>query len=101
MAGHVSVSDRSSVAHRAALRSCRRLSCQLSGWTDGRLDHVARIMESSPRRSSPAQRVTPLPAAATAREGSVALLLTVAYAFGTTTWLISSQALWQHGWVRF
>ena len=26
-----------------------------------------------------------------------ALLLTVAYAFGTTTWVISSQALWQHG----
>jgi hypothetical protein len=27
----------------------------------------------------------------------VAVLLTVAYAFGTTTWMISSQALWQHG----
>jgi hypothetical protein len=27
----------------------------------------------------------------------VALLLTVAYAFGTTTWVVSSQALWQHG----
>jgi hypothetical protein len=26
-----------------------------------------------------------------------ALLLTTAYAFGTTTWAISSQALWQHG----
>ena len=26
-----------------------------------------------------------------------ALLLTLAYAFGTTTWVISSQALWQHG----
>ncbi len=26
-----------------------------------------------------------------------AFLLTVAYAFGTTTWLVSSQALWQHG----
>jgi len=26
-----------------------------------------------------------------------ALLLTGAYAFGTTTWAISSQALWQHG----
>ncbi len=26
-----------------------------------------------------------------------ALLLTLAYAFGTTTWMISSQALWQHG----
>ena len=28
---------------------------------------------------------------------SIAMLLTVAYAFGTTTWVISSQALWQHG----
>ena len=28
---------------------------------------------------------------------SIALLLTLAYAFGTTTWVISSQALWQHG----
>ncbi len=27
----------------------------------------------------------------------IALLLAVAYAFGTTTWVISSQALWQHG----
>ena len=27
----------------------------------------------------------------------VALLLTLAYAYGTTTWVISSQALWQHG----
>ncbi|MEO7271804.1 MAG: hypothetical protein ABI211_07320, partial [Vicinamibacterales bacterium] len=28
---------------------------------------------------------------------STAALLTIAYAFGTTTWVISSQALWQHG----
>lgn len=28
---------------------------------------------------------------------SLALLLTAAYAFGTSTWTISSQALWQHG----
>jgi len=27
----------------------------------------------------------------------VALLLTATYAFGTTTWVIASQALWQHG----
>jgi hypothetical protein len=27
----------------------------------------------------------------------LALLLTLAFAFGTTTWAISSQALWQHG----
>lgn len=28
---------------------------------------------------------------------SCALLLSLAYAFGTNTWMISSQALWQHG----
>lgn len=27
----------------------------------------------------------------------LSLLLTLVYAFGTTTWVISSQALWQHG----
>jgi hypothetical protein len=30
-------------------------------------------------------------------KASIALLLTLAYAFGTTTWVVSSQALWQHG----
>lgn len=30
-------------------------------------------------------------------EPRVALALAVAYAFGTSTWVISSQALWQHG----
>ena len=30
-------------------------------------------------------------------ERRLALLLTFAYAFGTTTWMIGSQALWQHG----
>jgi len=30
-------------------------------------------------------------------QGSLALLLTLAFAFGTETWSISSQALWQHG----
>jgi hypothetical protein len=70
----------------------------LRGWTDGRLDHTARIMEKLS-----ASLVTALAAAllylllrrrATA---PTALLLTLAYAFGTTTWVISSQALWQHG----
>lgn len=29
--------------------------------------------------------------------GATAMVLSVAYAFGTATWTISSQALWQHG----
>jgi hypothetical protein len=68
------------------------------GWTDGRLDHVARVMEKLS-----ASLVAALSAALLYRllrrraAASIALLLTVAYAFGTTTWVIGSQALWQHG----
>jgi hypothetical protein len=68
------------------------------GWTDGRMDHVARIMEKLS-----ASLVAALSAALLYRllrrrtAAPTALLLTLAYAFGTTTWVISSQALWQHG----
>jgi hypothetical protein len=68
------------------------------GWTDGRLDHVAKVMEKLS-----ASLVAALSAALLFRllrrraAASIALLLTVAYAFGTTTWVIGSQALWQHG----
>ncbi|MGL4315195.1 MAG: hypothetical protein ACRCTL_01050 [Pseudomonas sp.] len=68
------------------------------GWELPRVDHVARLMEKLcaslmaslsamllylllRRRSAPA----------------TAVLLTIAYALGTTTWVISSQALWMHG----
>ncbi|MFZ2269638.1 MAG: hypothetical protein WAV95_18835 [Azonexus sp.] len=68
------------------------------GWDPLLFDRVARIMEKLSasliatasavllyfllrRRSSPRN----------------AALLTLVYAFGTTTWCISSQALWQHG----
>jgi hypothetical protein len=70
----------------------------LRGWTDVGLDHIAKIME---------KLTASLLAAASASlfylllrrraAASVALLLSLAYAFGTTTWVISSQALWQHG----
>lgn len=68
------------------------------GWTDRRLEAVAKIMEKLA-----ASLVASLSAALLylllRRRASahVALLLTAAYAFGTTTWMISSQALWQHG----
>lgn len=69
-----------------------------TGWDMPRVDYVARIMEKFcasliatlsamlfylllRRRSPPA----------------TAVLLTVAFALGTTTWVISSQALWMHG----
>ncbi|MET1080690.1 MAG: hypothetical protein ABWY06_21985 [Pseudomonas sp.] len=68
------------------------------GWSPQRVEYVARIMEKLSaaflasasamllylllrRRSPPA----------------TAVLLTIAYALGTTTWVISSQALWMHG----
>jgi len=68
------------------------------GWDDARVDRVARIMEKVS-----ASFVTALSAALLylllRRRATtpIALLLTIAYAFGTTTWVISSQALWQHG----
>jgi hypothetical protein len=68
------------------------------GWTDERVDWVARIMEkltaSSIASLSAALLYLLLRRRAEPRD---ALLLTAAYAFGTTTWVISSQALWQHG----
>jgi hypothetical protein len=69
-----------------------------SGWTDGRMDHLARIMEklSASLIASLSAALLYLLLRRRAR-APVALLLTVAYAFGTTTWVISSQALWQHG----
>jgi hypothetical protein len=63
-----------------------------------RVDHAAKVMEKVAASLIAAlsaslfylvlrRRATP----------PTALLLTAAYAFGTTTWMISSQALWQHG----
>lgn len=70
----------------------------LRGWSDARLDHVAKVMEklvASLLASLSAALLYLLLLRRT--KPSIALLLTVAYAFGTTTWVISSQALWQHG----
>jgi hypothetical protein len=67
-------------------------------WADWRVDHVARVMEKVT-----ASLVAALSASLLyllVRRGTTmptAVLLTVAYALGTTTWMISSQALWQHG----
>jgi len=68
------------------------------GWTELRLDRTARVMEkltaSLLAASSAALLYLLLRRRAQPRD---ALLLAVAFAFGTTTWVISSQALWQHG----
>jgi hypothetical protein len=70
----------------------------LHGWTDERLDRAARLMEkltaSLLAAASVALLYLLLRRRAPPRD---ALLLAVAFAFGTTTWVISSQALWQHG----
>jgi hypothetical protein len=71
---------------------------QYEGWTDARLDHVAKVMEKLTASFLAALSAALLYLLLRRRTDSrVALLLTVAYAFGTTTWMISSQALWQHG----
>ncbi len=69
-----------------------------TGWNPLQLDRVARIMEKGS-----ASLVTAVSAALFYLllrrfiNLRTALLLTFAYSFGTTTWMISSQALWQHG----
>jgi len=68
------------------------------GWTDARLDHMARVMEKLSASLTAALSASLLYLLLRRRvEVPVALLLTLAYAFGTTTWVIGSQALWQHG----
>ncbi|HYC60711.1 MAG TPA: hypothetical protein VEK79_14195 [Thermoanaerobaculia bacterium] len=70
----------------------------LKGWTDGQLDYLARIMEKLSASFLASLSASLLYLLLRRRASpSIALLLTVAYAFGTTTWVISSQALWQHG----
>jgi hypothetical protein len=70
----------------------------LRGWTDGRLDHLARVMEKLSASLLAAASASLLYLLLRRRAAApIALLLTLAYAFGTTTWVISSQALWQHG----
>jgi hypothetical protein len=68
------------------------------GWTDARLDHVAKVMEKVVASFLAALSASLLYLLLRRRaKAPIALLLTVAYAFGTTTWVVSSQALWQHG----
>ncbi len=70
----------------------------LRGWTDESIDRVARIMEKLTASFVAALSASLLYLVLRRRApASIATLLTVAYAFGTTTWVISSQALWQHG----
>jgi len=68
------------------------------GWTAARLDRVAIVMEKLSASLLAAVSVSLIYLLLRRRTTPrTALLLTAAYAFGTTTWVISSQALWQHG----
>jgi hypothetical protein len=70
----------------------------LRGWTAARLDHMAKLMEKLTASFLAALSAALLYLLLLRRaKPPIALLLTLAYAFGTTTWVISSQALWQHG----
>ena len=68
------------------------------GWTDQRVDQIARLMEKLTASLVAALSASLLYLVLRRRAStSTATMLTVAYAFGTATWVISSQALWQHG----
>ena len=68
------------------------------GWTDQRLEDTARVMEKLTASLIASLSVGVMYLLIVRRTGCHwPLLLTAAYAFGTNTWMISSQALWQHG----
>jgi hypothetical protein len=74
------------------------VSLSWQGGTDARLDHMARVMEKLSASLVTALSASLLYLLLRRRVAApAALLLTLTYAFGTTTWVISSQALWQHG----
>jgi hypothetical protein len=68
------------------------------GWDQLDLDRVARIMEKLSGSLLASMSAALLYLLLRRRaEPRLAFLLALAYAFGTTTWVIGSQALWQHG----
>lgn len=74
------------------------LYLEARGWTPPRLERAGRVMEKLSASLIAALSAGLLYLALRRRTTTqVALLLTVAYAFGTTTWVVTSQALWQHG----
>jgi hypothetical protein len=71
---------------------------QLHGWTEARMNQLAFIMEKLAASLVAALAVGWLYLLLRRRvERGTAVLLTILFAFGTSTWAISSQALWQHG----
>ncbi|MFN8831169.1 MAG: hypothetical protein ACK50Q_00050 [Labrys sp. (in: a-proteobacteria)] len=69
-----------------------------AGWDPFIVDSVARVMEKLVASSIAALSVGLLYGLLRRRAPpSIAASLSLVYAFGTTTWVISSQALWAHG----
>lgn len=69
-----------------------------TGWDQQQMDRIAWIMEKLSASLLAATSSALLYLLLRRRaERHLALPLTFAYAFGTTTWVISSEALWQHG----
>ncbi|HWB58658.1 MAG TPA: hypothetical protein VG733_04165 [Chthoniobacteraceae bacterium] len=68
------------------------------GWTDERLERLARLMEKISATIIASLSVAVVYLLLRRRtDPRTATLMAVAYAFGTNTWMIGSQGLWQHG----
>ena len=68
------------------------------GWDPALFDRLARVMEKLCASLIAAASVSMIYLLLRRRAAPrTALVLSIAYAFGTTTWVISSQALWMHG----
>jgi hypothetical protein len=73
----------------------------LRGWTEQRLLRVATVMEKLTASLLAAAAAALLYLLLRRRAPPAdAMLLAVAFAFGTNTWMIGSQALWQHGFAE-
>jgi len=69
-----------------------------TGWTDQGLDYAARLMEKLAASFIASLSVALFYLLLRRRtDAGASFLLSVAYGFGTNTWMIGSQALWQHG----
>ncbi len=66
------------------------------GWDTHRLDRIARVMEKLVASLLAALSVVLMHALLVRRAPTVALPLALVFGFGTTVWVICSQALWQH-----
>ena len=73
------------------------VSLDLQGWRQWQVEWFAAVMEKLSASLIAALTVLVVHRLLRRDAGRWALPLTLAFAFGTNTWMISSQALWQHG----